>query len=39
MRLIPKSVQQGFQAVTEPFVDGLIRAELVNYQRVHDLYG
>lgn len=26
MRLIPKSVQQGFQAVTEPFVDGLIRA-------------
>jgi CDP-diacylglycerol--glycerol-3-phosphate 3-phosphatidyltransferase len=26
MRLIPKSVQQGFRAVTEPFVDGLIRA-------------
>jgi CDP-diacylglycerol--glycerol-3-phosphate 3-phosphatidyltransferase len=26
VRLIPKSVQQGFGAVTEPFVDGLIRA-------------
>jgi CDP-diacylglycerol--glycerol-3-phosphate 3-phosphatidyltransferase len=26
MRLIPKSVQQGFRAVTEPFVDGLIQA-------------